>query len=189
MLQLRTAAKCRHRLFGLARIGQRHAVIPPHVGKVRLDLKRQFVLVRRLPEAPRGQQCEAIGVARNDVAGVETGALFCRLIIFALMGLFLRYTNQANARVRWISDSNYWIYVVHPLVLLGIQIALRDLHIAPVLKFVLTLGPSLGILFASYKWMVRGRWLGWLLNGTPRTKTESANPQEPVPTVADAQEA
>ncbi len=119
------------------------------------------------------------------LATAATDALFCWLIIFALMGLFLRYANQANARVRWISDSAYWIYLVHPVVLLGIQIVLRDLHIAPVLKFVLTLGPSLGILFASYEWMVRGRSLGWLLNGTPR----APKPEKPVSLQAEAQQA
>ena len=102
------------------------------------------------------------------LATAATDALFCWLMIFALMGIFLRYANTANERVRWISDSAYWIYLVHPVALLAIQVVLRDVHIAPVLKLVLTLGPSLGILFASYEWMVRGRWLGWLLNGTPR---------------------
>jgi hypothetical protein len=101
------------------------------------------------------------------LATAATDALFCWLMIFALMGLFLRYANQSNERVRWISDSSYWIYLVHPVALLGIQIVLRDLALAPVLKLLITLGPALGILFASYEWMVRGRWLGWLLNGTP----------------------
>jgi surface polysaccharide O-acyltransferase-like enzyme len=123
------------------------------------------------------------------LATAATDALFCWLMIFALMGLFLRYANQANERVRWISDSAYWIYLVHPVVLLGIQIVLRDLHIAPVLKFVLTLGPSLGILFASYEWMVRGRWLGWLLNGTPRAAKRAVQPQAPVRVVTVSEEA
>jgi len=122
-------------------------------------------------------------------ASAATYALFCWLMIFALMGLFLRYANQANTRVRWISDSSYWIYLVHPVVLLGIQIALRDLHIAPVLKFVLTLTPALGILFASYEWLVRGRWLGWLLNGTPRNGSQAAKAKEAARPAAVTQEA
>jgi peptidoglycan/LPS O-acetylase OafA/YrhL len=106
-------------------------------------------------------------------------------MIFALMGLFLRYASQANERVRWISDSAYWIYLVHPVALFGMQLLLRDLQIAPSLKLVLTLAPSLGILFASYEWMVRGRWLGRLLNGTPRT----VKPEMPLRVPAVAQEA
>jgi hypothetical protein len=130
--------------------------------------------------------------ARSEAAILGTaasGALFCWLMIFALMGLFLRYANQANARVRWISDSAYWIYLIHPVALLGVQVVLRDLQIAPSLKLVLTLAPSLGILFASYEWMVRGRWLGWLLNGTPRTTTRAANAEEQVGAPAVPQEA
>ncbi len=116
------------------------------------------------------------------------GALFCWLAIFALMGLFLRYANQASARVRWISDSAYWIYLVHPVALFGVQLVLRDLSIALPLKLILTLAPTLGILFASYEWMVRGRWLGWLLNGTPHATKGSAKPPEPVPSPALARE-
>lgn len=123
--------------------------------------------------------------ANAILATAATDALFCWLMIFALMGLFLRYANQANDRVRWISDSAYWIYLVHPVALLGVQIAIRDLHIAPALKLLLTLGPSLGILFASYEWMVRGRWLGWLLNGTPRVARAHAQ----APAVTLTQEA
>ena len=104
------------------------------------------------------------------VATAASGALCVWLMIFALMGLFLRYANQANASVRWMSDSAYWIYLVHPVALLAVQSLLRDLHVAPALKLLLTLGPSVGLLFASYEWMVRGRWLGWLLNGTPRAE-------------------
>lgn len=116
------------------------------------------------------------------------GALFCWLMIFSLMGLFLRYANQANEWVRWISDSAYWIYLAHPVALFGIQIALRDVHIAPLLKLELTLIPSLGILFASYEWMVRGRWLGWLLNGTRRAATGPAKPQKSVQSPALARQ-
>lgn len=113
------------------------------------------------------------------------GALFCWLMIFALMGLFLRYANRANARVRWISDSAYWIYLVHPVALFGVQIVLRDLQIAPSLKLLLTLAPTLGMLFASYEWLVRGRWLGWLLNGTPRSDKQ----EKPLRIPAVVQEA
>lgn len=131
---------------------------------------------------PAQSQAAILGTAAS-------GALFCWLMIFALMGLFLRYANQANERVRWISDSAYWIYLVHPVALLGVQIVLRDLQIAPLLKLLLTLGPSLGILFASYEWMVRDRWLGWLLNGTPRVTKGSVKLKDTVEAPAVAQEA
>lgn len=128
---------------------------------------------------PAQSQTAILGTAAS-------GAVFCWLMIFALMGLFLRYANQANEWVRWISDSAYWIYLAHPVALFGMQLLLRDLHIAPLLKLELTLAPSLGILFASYEWMVRGRWLGWLLNGTPRAAKGSVKPEKPVPTAAVA---
>jgi glucan biosynthesis protein C len=118
-----------------------------------------------------------------------SGALFCWLMIFALMGLFLRYANQASARVRWISDSAYWIYLVHPVALLGVQVVLRDLQVAPSVKLLLTLAPSMGILFASYEWMVRGHWLGWLLNGTPGSATGAVKLPERVRAPAVPQEA
>lgn len=115
------------------------------------------------------------------IAGTAAcGALFCWLMIFALMGLFLRYANQANERVRWISDSAYWIYLAHPVALFGLQLMLRDLNLTPALKLLLTLGPSFGMLFASYEWMVRGRWLGWLLNGSPRARKALPAPEKPL---------
>jgi len=138
-----------------------------------------LVFVRwQLDLRPSQSQTAILGTA-------ACGALFCWLMIFALMGLFLRYANQANERVRWISDSAYWIYLVHPVALLGVQILIRDLQIAPSLKLLITLAPSLGILFASYEWMVRGRWLGWLLNGTPR----APHAEKPLSLQVETQEA
>ena len=47
-------------------------------------------------------------------------------MIFALIGLFRRYFSGENARIRYISDSAYWLYLAHlPLIQL-IQVLVRD---------------------------------------------------------------
>ena len=52
----------------------------------------------------------------------------------------------------------------------------------PLCFVMLRLGPSLGVLFVGYEWMVRGRWLGWLLNETSRVARARAS--APVVTIA-----
>ena len=91
--------------------------------------------------------------------------LLCWLLIFATLGLFLRYCSHPSARWRYWSDSSYWLYIMHMPVVVGLQVAFRAVPISALAKIPLVLAASVVILIASYDLLVRPTWIGALLNG------------------------
>lgn len=97
----------------------------------------------------------------------QLGAIW--LLPLGVIGIFRRYASNLGPRVRWISDTSYWMYLAHlPLVLLA-QLAAAFLPGPAAVKFLLINGVVLAVLLASYEGFVRYTWLGTLLNG-PRAR-------------------
>ena len=96
---------------------------------------------------------------------VITQALSCVSLTAGSLGLFLHSARDKSAGWRYLSDSSYWVYIVHlPLVLHLTWICLLfpiPLTAYPVAGLLLTLIVS----YASYEFLVRTTWLGKLLNG------------------------
>ena len=88
----------------------------------------------------------------------------------ALIGLFHRCFPNPSARLAWLADAAYWMYLAHvPLVLAG-QLTIRDWPLPGAVKFVLLLAAVIAVLLASYAWCVRPTIIGRILNG-PRPAT------------------
>lgn len=95
-------------------------------------------------------------------------ALFCWLSVFAWLGLFLKLFAHDRPAVRWLSDSSYWVYLIHlPLVALA-QIALMHLHAPALVEFPLAVAAAYVICLVSYRFLVRYTAIGTLLNGRRR---------------------
>ena len=96
---------------------------------------------------------------------VITQALSCVSLTAGSLGLFLHSARHNSAGWRYLSDSSYWVYIVHlPLVLHLTWLCLLfpiPLTAYPVVGLLLTLIVS----YASYEFLVRTTWLGKLLNG------------------------
>ena len=101
--------------------------------------------------------------------GVLGQVLFAWLMIFACMGLFEAWLSRERPWARYLSDSSYWLYLVHLPLLLVFQALLRDLGWPASLKLLLMLVVTSALLLASYRWFVRYTPIGTLLNG-PRTR-------------------
>ncbi|MFN8080114.1 MAG: acyltransferase family protein [Kineosporiaceae bacterium] len=85
------------------------------------------------------------------------------------IGLFGRFFSGDNPRIRWLSDSSYWLYLAHlPLVFLGQGLAVRW-GLPPLAAFVLIFTTVTALLLISYRYGVRYTRLGTLLNG-PRSR-------------------
>ena len=92
-------------------------------------------------------------------------SLFCWLMIFGASGLCRRFLSAERPRLRYLSDSSYWLYLAHlPLVMLG-QMILVPVPLPGLAKFALLLSGSTLVLLASYEWGVRYTFVGALLNG------------------------
>jgi glucan biosynthesis protein C len=87
------------------------------------------------------------------------------LFVFGFTGLFLRFFERPVPWIRYLSDSSYWLYLMHMPVLLVFQIAVAGTGWTPAVKALLVLAASVPTLLASYHVLVRSTWVGAILNG------------------------
>ena len=89
------------------------------------------------------------------------------------LGLLLRMASKENRTLRFISDSSYWLYLVHlPLVFVFLRTGSQfGLGAWPLSILAMTATYIIGLL--SYKILVRHTLVGVFLNGTTHRKTKS----------------
>lgn len=105
----------------------------------------------------------------NALVGSFLQATFAWLMTFGSIGLSRRLMSSESRKLRYISDSSYWLYLVHlPLVIFA-QWWLRDLPIPAFLKFASIIIVVSAFLLLTYEYGVRYTPIGRLLNG-PRTR-------------------
>jgi glucan biosynthesis protein C len=84
---------------------------------------------------------------------------------FAIIGIALRFFAGESARMRYVSDASYWIYIAHVPVVFLLQAALMTLPWHWSVKFLVIMAVALPVLFAGYHVMVRRTVIGKVLNG------------------------
>ncbi|MEO8270699.1 MAG: acyltransferase family protein [Aureliella sp.] len=125
-----------------------------------------FVL---LPTAIQLQQSSSpIG----HLVAVLCSATYAWLVSFGLMGLFRRHVSAHSRPLRYLSDSSYWLYIVHLPLIIYLQYLVKDWPLTAWLKIPLICLMTSGILLLSYDWFVRYTPIGTLLNG-PRNRSPS----------------
>lgn len=97
-------------------------------------------------------------------------ALFAWFATFGLFAIFLRSGNRENSVTRYLAEASFWIYLIHlPFVALT-QIAIAQLPIATVAKFLLTGTTALALALMTYQVFVRDTWIGQFLNGHRKSR-------------------
>ena len=84
---------------------------------------------------------------------------------FGMMGMFHALLRKENTFIRYLSDSSYWLYIIHLPLVVVLQFLVRDWPINALLKFLLINIATITLLLVSYHLLVRSTWIGWLLNG------------------------
>ena len=87
------------------------------------------------------------------------------LLIFGITGLFIRYASKHSAIMRYVSDSSYWVYLIHLTLTAYLPGLIVSWGIPAPLKFLFVLVVSGLISFVSYHYLVRSTFIGELLNG------------------------
>jgi peptidoglycan/LPS O-acetylase OafA/YrhL len=113
-----------------------------------------------------------------------SGALFTWLLTFGCLGLALRATRPRPA-IRYLADSSYWIYLCHLPIVGLVQVNLFTVHAPAALKFLASLGISMGLGLASYQVLVRHTTIGRWLHG-PRDRPATVVAFRPPARVASA---
>ncbi len=90
---------------------------------------------------------------------------------FALIGLFLRYVPQQNRVLRYVSESSYWVFLVHMLCTIGFGAMLYTLPVGAITKMALNILATTVVCLLSYQLLVRHTFIGVLLNGRKQEKT------------------
>jgi len=98
------------------------------------------------------------------VSAITTAAL-----VLGITGAFLCLYQRPNRVMRYISDSAYWVYLIHLPLVIAIAVLLQPFHLTAYAKFALVMLISTPIMYLSYQLMVRYTWIGVMLNG-PRLR-------------------
>jgi ABC-type multidrug transport system ATPase subunit/peptidoglycan/LPS O-acetylase OafA/YrhL len=116
----------------------------------------------------------APGRAKMIYAASYALAIWCWS--FAILGIALRFMSHANARVRYVADASYWIYLVHLPIVVAMQVLVGRLPWHWSIKFPLVLVVSFTLLFLSYHYFVRSTFIGQLLNNRKYPRHPQAVP-------------
>jgi hypothetical protein len=90
---------------------------------------------------------------------------FAWTTIIAMMGFFRAFLNQGNPKVRYLSDSAYWLYLAHLPVMIMVQILISGWEIPLIIKLVIVIGGVTAVLLVIYEFAIRYTWVGAILNG------------------------
>lgn len=101
----------------------------------------------------------------GDVLFGTMNALVVWLFVFGIMGMFIRYANTDSKRMRYVSDSSYWIYLIHLPLTIFIPGLIMQWDITVFGKFLVVMLATSVICVTSYHILVRGSFVGWFLNG------------------------
>lgn len=91
----------------------------------------------------------------------------------ALIGLALRYLPAQNRVLRYVSESSYWVFLVHMLGMIGFGAMLYSLPLGPLSKMALNVLATTVACLLTYQVLVRYTFIGVLLNGERRARAMS----------------
>jgi peptidoglycan/LPS O-acetylase OafA/YrhL len=112
----------------------------------------------------------ALFVAGLATIGVRPAAIvlqpaYAWAMSLGLIGLFHRVFPSPDARIAWLADAAYWMYLAHVPLVLAAQLAVREWPLPGGVKFLLILVGVTAVLLVSYAWCVRPTIIGRILNG------------------------
>ncbi|WP_238474617.1 acyltransferase family protein [Maribacter algarum] len=113
----------------------------------------------------------------NSIMLILYSSVVVCLFMFGITGLFIRYGSKYSARMRYISDSSYWVYLIHLPITAILPGFISKLHLPAAVKFMIVLSTTAIICFVSYHYFVRSTFIGKFLNGR---KYPRKNNQESV---------
>ncbi len=113
------------------------------------------------------------GKLNTEYAGVIISFTYNMITWFwslALIGIFLRYFPKPNKTLRYLSDSSYWVYLMHIVGTAGFGILLYDTSLSLAPKMLINIILTTLACLVTYHLFVRNTWIGVLLNGKKHAK-------------------
>ncbi|SIN81774.1 acyltransferase family protein [Chitinophaga niabensis] len=98
-------------------------------------------------------------------------AMQSTFLTFGVMGVFLKYLNRESRTFRYISDASYWLYLVHLVMVSGLEVLFLYTNIPGIVRIILILTITSGVALVTYQWFIRYTFIGNILHG-PRKREE-----------------
>ena len=99
------------------------------------------------------------------LTGVALAGLATWLLIFGMLGLFVRRMSAPRPFVRYLSDASYWMYLTHLAPVAWLPGVFAHLDLPAAIKFLLVFGTTTLVTLVTYHYIVRTTAIGELLNG------------------------
>ncbi|MEM9644152.1 MAG: acyltransferase family protein [Planctomycetota bacterium] len=120
-------------------------------------------------------------LAGDPGAASRTTSILCQVayawvVSWGMMGLFRTIASGQNKVMRYLSDSSYWLYLVHIPIIIYVQFLVRNLTMSAWIKLPAIVVAVGLISLISYQIFVRYTPIGWLLNGRRRRNRPSSEP-------------
>lgn len=93
-------------------------------------------------------------------------------LVFGFSGLFMTFCREESRCWRYIADSSYWLYLVHLILVVPLQIAVSETAWHWSVKYIVINLIAFPILFLSYNYLVRNTFIGAQLNGRRYARVE-----------------
>ncbi len=108
----------------------------------------------------------------NGLLLAACSVAYAWLMIFGFIGFFRAFFSGENPRIRYISDSSYWLYIMHLPVIMFVQAMISTWDMPSFPKFLIACAATTLPLLLIYEFVVRYTFIGTLLNGK-RTREKS----------------
>ncbi len=92
-------------------------------------------------------------------------ALYAWFMVLGFLGIFRQFLARENARIRYVSDASYWMYLAHLPLIMVLQALLSAIPLPSPVKFTLICLAAFAFLLLTYRYLVRYTLIGTMLNG------------------------
>jgi glucans biosynthesis protein C len=103
--------------------------------------------------------------ARATLLFASAYSLCTCLWSFAVLGASLKWLSPRTPWLAYLSESSYWVYLVHFPLTIAFGVALYAPDLPGAVKMLLNIAATTAVCLATYHWFVRFTWVGVLLNG------------------------
>jgi glucan biosynthesis protein C len=110
----------------------------------------------------------------NDALAAGSYAVMVAFMAFGVLGVFVAHCDGPNRVMRYLSESSYWIYLMHYPLVTFIGGLLASTQSPPLVKLAATIAVATPILLLTYHFGVRFTAIGVLLNGRKHVRYRGA---------------
>jgi hypothetical protein len=117
-------------------------------------------------------------------AAIVAHGLCTWALVYAFIGVALRYFDYEAPWILYVSQSSYWVFLVHLPIVIFACWWLMQFNLAAELKFLAAVAFTTALCFLSYHYLVQKTWVSSFLNGKRFDLDWPWRAQRPQPALA-----